>query len=158
MGMLKETLGLWGFGLTKVPLILYCRPVVVQLDEEKAVVRVPLRRRTKNHLNSMYFGALCVGADCAGGIIAMHQIWASKQSVSLVFQGFKAEFLKRPEADVHFVCTQGAEIKALVAKAIESGERESMPVNLVATTPSLSGDEPVARFEVILSLKAKGKK
>ena len=54
------------FGLLKIPLIWYVKPSVVSIGEEKIVVKVPLRRRNKNHLKSMYFGTLCVGADCTG--------------------------------------------------------------------------------------------
>ena len=46
------------FGLSKVPLIFYCRPSVIKLTEETAVIKIPLKRRNKNHLKSMYFGAL----------------------------------------------------------------------------------------------------
>lgn len=158
MTLWKETLGLWAFGLAKVPMIAYLWPTVQRLDEEAAVVRIKLRRRSKNHLRSMYFGALAVGADCAGGIMAMNRIQASKQPVSLVFQSLKADFLKRPEADVDFVCADGAAIRALVEKAIVSKERESLPVTILALTPSVSGDEPVARFELVLSLKLREKR
>lgn len=151
--MLKETLGLWSFGFTKIPLLFYCRPRVVRLDDDVTVVRIPLRRRTRNHLGSMYFGALAVGADCAGGLGAMMQIRRTGRPISLVFGGFQAEFLKRPTADVDFTCRDGAAVAGLVQRALASGERVALPVTIVATTPGVSGDEPVARFTLELSLK-----
>ncbi|GAM75988.1 hypothetical protein JCM19241_286 [Vibrio ishigakensis] len=42
----------------------------MHIDEARVEVKIPLRRRTKNHLNSMYMGALVVGADVAGGFLA----------------------------------------------------------------------------------------
>jgi hypothetical protein len=78
-----------------------------------------------------------------------------KGRVALVFKDFHAEFLKRAEGDVHFTCTQGAEIRALVARTIASGERESLPVQVIATVPKKLGDEPVAKFVLTLSLKKK---
>ena len=47
---------------------------MVELSDDKCVVKVPLKRRSRNHLRSMYFGALAAGADCAGGLIAMRLI------------------------------------------------------------------------------------
>ncbi|HTL11154.1 MAG TPA: DUF4442 domain-containing protein, partial [Bdellovibrionota bacterium] len=94
--MLKETLYLRAFGLIKIPMLWYLRPSVVELTDDRCVVKIPLRRRAKNHLNSMYFGALAAGADCAGGLMAMRLIRADGNRASLVFKDFHAEFLKRP--------------------------------------------------------------
>ena len=71
--LFKSNLELYLFSFFKVPMLFYCRPRIVALDDEKVEIRLPLRRRTKNHLNSMYFGALAVGADVAGGFIAFDQ-------------------------------------------------------------------------------------
>src|SRR5262245_52851307 len=105
-------------------MLYFVRPSVVELTDEKCVVKIPLRRRTSNHLKSMYFGVLACGADCAGGLIAMRLINAEGDRVALIFKDFQAEFLKRPEADVLFTCTEGTAIRQLVASATLSGERE----------------------------------
>jgi len=138
----------------KIPMLGYIRPKIVELNEDTCTVRVPLRRRTKNHLNSMYFGALSAGADCAGGLIAMAAIRRSGQKVALIFKDFKADFLRRAEGDVHFRCVEGKEILALVEEAVETGERVNMPVHVTATVPTESM-EPVAEFVLTLSLKKK---
>ena len=142
------------FGLAKVPLIFFVRPSVICLNDEKCIVKIPLNRRTKNHLNSMYFGVLATGADLAGGLVAMKEINDSKQKVALSFKDFHAEFLKRAEGDVHFVCTQIPEIKKFVAEVIKSGERMNFTVQIEAIVPS-KGTEVVARFILTLSLKLK---
>ena len=64
---IRNTVKLGAFGLTKVPMLLYLTPVVEELNERRCVVRIPLSYRSKNHLNSMYFGSMAAGADCAGG-------------------------------------------------------------------------------------------
>ena len=102
----------------------------------------------------MYFGVLATGADLAGGLVAMKEITDSKQKVALSFKDFHAEFLKRAEGDVHFVCTQIPELKKFVAEVIASGERMNFPVNIVAIVPS-EGLAPVAKFILTLSLKLK---
>jgi acyl-coenzyme A thioesterase PaaI-like protein len=133
-------------------LLFYVGVSVTEISPERMVVRIPLRRRTRNHLGSMYFGALSVGADCAAGALAMHLIKQQPEPISLVFKDFSAEFLKRAEGDVEFCCCQGQEIAELVAQAAASNERVERQVEVVATVPSLS-DEPVARFRLTLSLK-----
>ncbi len=150
---IRETLFMRAFGFLKIPLIFFVSPTVLELTDQKTVVRLPFTKRNKNHLNSMYFGALCTGADVAGGLMAMRLIQEQNAKVSLVFKDFKAEFLKRAEGDVILTCEDGDKIRAQVKRAIESGERENEAVHITATVPSKLGDEPVARFVLTLSLK-----
>ena len=142
------------FGLTKVPMIWYCRPKVIEHTEEKIEIKIPLKRRTKNHLGSMYFGVLAVGADITGGFLAMDPIQESGRKIALIFKDFKADFLKRPEGDVHFICNDGLAIKELVDKVANSTERHNYKLNIEAVVPSISS-EVVAKFELTLSLKDK---
>lgn len=150
---LRETLGLRAFGLAKVPMIAFTSPVVEELTDTRCVVRIPLSWRTRNHLGSLYFGALAVGADTAGGLIAMRRIQRSGRKISLVFKDFQASFLRRPEEDVRFVCEQGESIAELVERAAASEERVEMPVRVRAVVASLPESEPVADFTLTLSLK-----
>lgn len=151
----RDTAMIRMFGMLKVPMLFWIRPSVIELSDERCEIKIPLSRRTKNHLNSMYFGVLACGADCAGGLSAMKQILQSDQKVSLAFKEFDAKFLKRAEADTHFICEQGAEIKEFVQMVLASEERHNMPVKIKATCPSKFGDEAVAEFTLILSLKKK---
>jgi hypothetical protein len=153
---LKQTFGMRLFGWLKIPLLASVRPSVVELSETRCVVHVPLRRWTRNHLGSMYFGALAIGADCAGGLLAMDQIKRSGGGVSLVFKSFQAAFLKRPESDVYFICEEGAAIRDQVRRALESEERITEPMRIQAAIKLADGSfEPVADFTLELSLKRK---
>ena len=152
----KQTLGMRLFGWLKIPLLASVHPSVVELSESRCVVRVPLRRWTRNHLGSMYFGALAIGADCAGGLLAMDQIKRSGGGVSLVFKSFQATFLKRPEADVYFICEQGEAIRDQVRRALASEDRITEPMSIQAAVKLPDGTfEPVAEFTLELSLKRK---
>ena len=139
----------------KIPLIYFVRPTVIELTNKKVTIKIPFRRRTKNHLKSMYFGVLAVGADVAGGLIAWNLIRESSERIALIFKSFKAEFLKRAEGDVYFTCEQGNDIQNLVKAAIASNERVEKPITVIATVPGLLGDEPIANFTLVLSLKKK---
>ena len=151
---MSGTIALRYFGLRYIPLLFFCRPKLIEQNENSVTVCIPLKRRTRNHLGSMYFGALTVGADCAAGLMAMNRIKQSGQNVALIFKSLSADFLKRAEGDVYFSCDQGAAISALVDQAIVSGERVEMPVKVVAMVPEIS-EELVAEFELLLSVKLK---
>lgn len=150
----QDNFFLFLFGLTKIPMIFFVGPSIVNFDKSQCVIKIPLNRRTKNHLNSMYFGALSTGADIAGGLVAMREISKSKKKVSLSFKDFHAEFLKRAEGDVHFICNQVEEIKEFVSKVISSKERMNFPLEVTAIVPK-NNNEVVANFTLTLSLKLK---
>ena len=142
------------FGITKVPMIWYCRPKVIEHTDEKIEIKIPLKRKTKNHLGSMYFGVLAVGADITGGFLAMNPIQESGRKINLIFKDFKADFLKRPEGDVHFICNDGLAVRGLVEKVTKSTDRHNFKLNIDAIVPSIS-NEIVAKFQLTLSLKDK---
>jgi len=150
--LLRETLFVRWFSL-RVPMLLMLGPRVERLDDERCEVSIRLRWRSRNHVGSMYFGALCAGADLAGGLAAARRIRDRHPKVSLIFADVQAQFLKRADGDVRFACADGSRIAAAVAQADEGGERVTLPVEIVATVPSRHGDEPVARFTLGLSLK-----
>lgn len=103
----------------------------------------------------MYFGALSVGADLCIGLLAMHQIDLSKQKVVLIFKDFKADYKKLALGDVHFVSQEGAKVKALVARAIQTKERQNETIYGYAVVPSVNPEEKIMEFWLTLSLKAK---
>jgi acyl-coenzyme A thioesterase PaaI-like protein len=150
---LRPTRELRRWARRHIRLLAYIEPSVVEDSLERCVIRIPLSPRTRNHLGSMYFAALCAGADAAAAWIALNATRADADRFSILFKDVKAEFVKRAEADVHFTCSQGAEIRALLDKARASGERENLAVVVIATVPALSGSEPVARFEMTLSAR-----
>ncbi|MGE3974227.1 MAG: DUF4442 domain-containing protein [Bdellovibrionales bacterium] len=152
---MKENFFLTAFSIFKIPLIYYLSPRILELDEHLVRVRIRLTRRAKNHHGSMYFGALAIGADLAGGALAMKLIRESGVNVSFIFKDFTAHFLKRPEGDVEFICRDGKKIKDLVNTVIKSSERHNATLDILALVPSKFGQEPVATFTLTLSLKKK---
>ncbi|NRA66365.1 MAG: DUF4442 domain-containing protein [Pseudobacteriovorax sp.] len=147
-----NTLFLRSFGWFKIPLLSYVRPTVEYLDHEKIDIRIPLRRRSKNHLGSMYFGAIMVGVDCAAGFYAAKLIYLKGYSIDFVFKGTKAEFLRRPTGDVVFSCDQGIAINELLETAYETFERQELEMVVTCRCPDIS-DEVVAKASLILSVK-----
>ena len=148
----KNTFYLRYFGLTKIPLLFYVKPSVVDKSDEHVIIKIPLCRRTKNHHGSMYFAALAMSADCSVGLLAVDLINKQQEKLSFIFKDFNAEFYRRACGDVFFSCYQGNEIAELVKNAISSKQRVELPLHAIATVPA-ENDEPVARFVLTLSLK-----
>ena len=137
-------------GFFKIPLVGFIKPKLISIDENKVRVKINLRRRTKNHLNSMYFGALAVGADIAGGIHVFYFAELSNLKVSFAFKGMKADFIKRAESDVVFESNQGELVQKAINLSEETGERVNETINVIARDKN---QEIVATFEMIVSVK-----
>lgn len=148
LGKMKWMLFL--LGLFKIPLIGFVRPKLLDVNEDTVQVRIRLGRRTKNHLNSMYFGALAVGADIAGGIHVFYFAELAGKKVSFSFKGMKADFLKRAESHIIFESKDGPIIKSAIEESSESGERVNKTVFVNATD---SKNEIIATFEMVISVK-----
>ena len=142
------------FGFFKVPRIFYCRPKVVDISNESVTVKIALKRRTKNHVGSMYLGALSVGADITSAMLALELIKESKKKIIPIFKDFHADYLKRAEGDVHFVCNEGGLIREMLNEVIEKNIRVNKKIIVNAYVPDKLGNEVVAKFSLTLSLKA----
>lgn len=139
-------------GTVKIPLIGFVKPKLIELNDHNAVLKIKLRRRSKNHLNSMYFGALAVGADVAAGIHAFYFSKKMGRPVSFAFKSMKADFLKRAESDVVFSSDEGYLVEAAMEVSASSGERVNQLINVVAKDQT---GEAVATFVMEVSVKVK---
>ncbi|WP_413584318.1 DUF4442 domain-containing protein [Bdellovibrio sp. HCB274] len=140
------------YGLLKIPLLVFIGPKVVEMTDKKFVIKIPLGYRTKNHLNSMYFGALGVGAELSIAAPAVQVIAESKQKIDFIFKDFTAQYGKRADGDVHFVCDEVESVVALINEAKTNPARIERKMKGYAIVPSKS-DEPVMTYELTLSVR-----
>ena len=150
----KLTMFIRYFGFTKVPMIFYCRPKVLKISSNQVIVKIPLMRRTKNHVGSMYLGALSVGTDITSAMLALGIIKESKRKIVPIFKDFHADYFKRAEGDVHFVCNEGKKIRKMLKDVLQNNKRVNEKITVEAFVPSKLNKEPVAKFVLTLSLKA----
>lgn len=151
----RDTILLWLFSFSNLPMIFWLKPRVIELTDTRCVIMMPFKRKSKNHVKSMYFGVLCAGADLGGGLMAMYLLNKQKSKFTFVFKDFNADFLKRCEGDVYFTCEEGKVISETIDKVIQTKERQNVSLNVIATVPSKFNDEPVCRFTLTLSIKQK---
>lgn len=154
----KENLFLSLYAWSKIPLIGFCSPRVIEATDTRTVLKVPLNFRTKNHLGAMYFGALAIGSELCIAMLAVKKIQQSGVKIDFLFKDYKAEFLKRAEGDVHFVCEQAQVVVDQINEAKNSSERINRTMTAYAIVPSVSETEKIATFELTLSVKNRSKK
>jgi len=142
-------------GFTKIPMIFYVRPRIMEITDSTCAIKIPFNRRTRNHLNSIYIGALVIGADLAGGVMVLNKTQDQPAKIMPVFKDMKADFLKRVDADAIFTCQDGEKVNNLIQKVIDTGERHHENLHIEVTAPEKYGDEILATFSLTLSLKVK---
>jgi len=147
----KANWQLFLFGMFKIPVIGFVRPRVTNLTEHSLSVVIPLRRRTRNHVNSMYLGVMTVGADLACGLLAYEKVKRLGLKTAPVFKTMSANYIKRAEDRVVFRCDAGEIIDQMISAAQKSGERVTKNV----TVEAWCRDEMVATFDMGLSFKVR---
>ena len=154
---LKMTAMVNAVSLFKIPLLAFITPQIVEMTDKQVTVRVRLDLRTRNHLGVMYFGALAMGAELSIATMALKAIADSGKKIDFIFKDFKAEFLKRADGHVHFICPEADQVAQLVQKAAASPDRQNAKFTgyaVVANHP----DEPVMKYELTLSVKKRSPK
>lgn len=150
------------FAWFKIPLIGFCSPRIVDRDDKKVVLKVSLGYKTRNHLKAMYFGALAIGSELCIAMLAVQKIKehmdAGGDRIDFLFKDYKANFLKRAEGDVHFVCEEVQTVMAQIEEAKTSEERINRTMKAYAVVPSIDPQDRVAEFELTLSVKRRAKK
>ena len=149
------------FSLIKIPLIAAVRPKIIELSKHKSIVRVKMGYVTRNHLNSMYFGALAIGAELSVGVKIFEKIQVDKAPVNFIFKDFDCRFHRRAQTDIDFCFLEPAKVDELVEKAIQSGDRVEMRFEGFAleknkdplTTPN---EEKIMSYGLTLSVKKVG--
>lgn len=137
-------------GWIQIPMLAFVRPRILEMNDQRCAVRIRLSRRTKNHLKSMYFGALAVGADVVAGLPVFYLCKQRNLQFSFAFASMEANFVKRAETDVRFVCEELEKIREMIRKSHEAGERVTDHVQVNAYNDH---NELVATFVMGLSVK-----
>jgi len=141
-------------GTASTPLMSYIRPRLVTLTPERIVIRVDVTRRSRNPFGSMFLGALATAADCAAGAFTMKFMFDTGLRVLPLVRVVEVQCLRKVSRHAHFSCSQGREIFAACRQALATDMPQELPVAVVVTAPAEFGDEPVAQFSLLLSIRA----
>ena len=151
---LKMTAFINMYSLLKLPLLAFAAPQIILLSDRQSIVKVRLGWRTRNHLGVMYFGALAMGAELSIALKAVDEIAKSKKRIDFLFKDFHADFLKRADGHVHFICDEAEQVAELIQQAAHSPERFTKTFKGHAIVPS-KGPDPVMTYTLSLTVKAR---
>lgn len=98
-----------------------------------------------------------MGAELSVALKAITSIQESGKKIDFIFKDFSAEFLKRADGHVHFVCDEADKVAALIEEAALSSERLTRTFNGYAYVPSKS-EEPVMKYKLTLSVRNRSTK
>jgi hypothetical protein len=152
---LKMTAVVNGISLLKLPLLAFISPRVVKCGDEQSITQVGLNFRTRNHLGVMYFGALAMGAELSIAVKAVQEIQRSGKKIDFLFKNFKADFSKRADGDVQFICDDAGKVAQLIRDASVSADRIEGTYKghaLVVGSPV-----PIMTYELTLTVKNRSK-
>jgi hypothetical protein len=124
---------------------------VKRCDLVKCEVALPFRWRSQNPFKSTYFAAQCAAGEMSTGLLAMAHIEEAGK-VSMLVTHIEAEFFKKANQKLLFICTEGSEIQAVVQKAIQTGEGHVFRATSVGVLPD---GQIASKVYVTWSFKAK---
>ena len=145
---------LWKLGMFKIRMIGYTLPKVIEFNEHRFILKIPLNRRTRNHFNTMYLGALTIGADLAAGLPIAYIARSQNIKLSLAFKSMNSEYLRRPDSHVFFKVENINQFIEMIRESSEEGKRitKDIPVDAFINLGS-EKEELVAQFVLGLSIK-----
>jgi len=138
--------------LRKLPTLYWWGVRVEEASLDQFAVTIPFRWRTQNPFRSIYFAALAGTAEFSTGLPTLMAIAESGKSVSMLVTAMEAEFVKKADRRVTFVCEEVEAIREAVGRAVASGEGVNVRV---LTTGFKSDGAVVARFWLTWSLKVR---
>ena len=106
---------------------------VKSISEKSATVKVKHRWINQNPFNSMFWAVQGMAAELATGVLLTSAIRESDAKISMLVLNNKANFSKKATGRISFQCDQGLEVKAAVAKTVETGASQTIWMDATGT-------------------------
>lgn len=122
-----------------VPFVGTARLAIDEMTAERVVVRVPNRRRNRNHIGQVHAAAMALVAETATGFVVGMNVPDSRL---LLIKSLKVDFKKRTQGALTAVATLTSEQR----EAIATQDKGEVTVTIQVTDET--GEEPI-RCEMI---------
>ena len=142
------------FLLFKLPAAYFTGVRTSYIDNTKCIVKVKHRWINQNPFKSMFWAVQGMAAELSTGALLVAKIEESSKKISSLVIKNEGAFFKKATGKILFECTQGIEIDAIIKKAIETGEGQTITLHSVGKN---SEGEEVSSFSFEWSLKVKSK-
>lgn len=110
----------------KIPISWIAGVRLKMMNKEACITQVKLGWLNQNPFNSMFWAVQGMAAEFTTGFLCAEKIRKSGKSISMLVVHNQAEFTKKAVGRITFTCNQGKEIDAILQKAIETGEGQTL--------------------------------
>ena len=117
------------FLLFKLPSAYFTGVRTKYIDDEKCVVVVKHKWINQNPFKSMFWAIQGMAAELTTGAMVMMKIRASGEKISMLVANNNASFTKKATGRITFTCHEGKKIDDTIAKAIQTGEGQTVWLN-----------------------------
>ena len=140
------------FLFLKIPISWIAGVRLKEMNDEICITKVKLGWLNQNPFNSMFWAVQGMAAEFSTGFLCAEKIRKSGKKISMLVVHNQAEFTKKAVGRVTFSCLQGKELDAVLQKAIETGEGQTL--TLFSEGKDQKGDL-VSKFAFTWSFKVK---
>ncbi|PPZ90681.1 thioesterase [Cloacibacterium normanense] len=140
------------FLFLKIPISWIAGVRLKVMNDEICVTKVKFGWLNQNPFNSMFWAVQGMAAEFSTGFLCAEKIRKSGKKISMLVVHNQAEFTKKAVGRVTFSCLQGKELDAVLQKAIETGEGQTL--TLFSEGKDQKGDV-VSKFAFTWSFKVK---
>jgi hypothetical protein len=136
----------------KIPIAKIAGLKLHHFDHQKSQILVKHSWINQNPFKSMFWAVQGMAAEFSTGILCIDKIQKSGQKISMLVVGLEANFTKKATGKIIFTCDQGAELDAVLGKAIVSKEGQILKMRSIGIDEK--GDQ-VSEFFFTWSFKVK---
>ena len=110
----------------KLPLAWLGGVRVKEVNDTSCIVKIKHRWINQNPFKSMFWAAQGMAAEMSTGVLVMKKIADSGKKVSMLVTDQRGNFTKKATGKITFSCTDGHKIDDAIAKAIKTGEGQTL--------------------------------
>ncbi|WP_374450515.1 DUF4442 domain-containing protein [Cloacibacterium normanense] len=140
------------FLFLKIPISWIAGVRLKEMNDEICITKVKFGWLNQNPFNSMFWAVQGMAAEFSTGFLCAEKIRKSGKKISMLVVHNQAEFTKKAVGRVTFSCLQGKELDAVLQKAIETGEGQTL--TMFSEGKDQKGDL-VSKFAFTWSFKVK---
>ena len=140
------------FLFLKIPISWIAGVRLKEMNDEICITKVKFGWLNQNPFNSMFWAVQGMAAEFSTGFLCAEKIRKSGKKISMLVVHNQAEFTKKAVGRVTFSCLQGQELDAVLQKAIETGEGQTL--TMFSEGKDQKGDL-VSKFAFTWSFKVK---
>ena len=140
------------FLFLKIPISWIAGVRLKEMNDEICITKVKFGWLNQNPFNAMSWAVQGLAAEFSTGFLCADNIRKSRKKISMLVVHNQAEFTKKAIGRVTFSCHQGKELDAVLQKAIETGEGQTL--TMFSEGKDQKGDL-VSKFAFTWSFKVK---